>query len=96
MKAIAVTEFKAHCLSLLDDVARTGQPLIVTKRGKPLARVVPSGGADAMYPQDTLAGTVTVCGDIISPVVTASEWDAVRGVLLNEEAPRARKRSRRP
>jgi prevent-host-death family protein len=38
MKSIAVTEFKAQCIALLEAVARTGQPLVVTKRGKPLPR----------------------------------------------------------
>jgi prevent-host-death family protein len=43
MKSIAVTELKARCLAQLEDVARTGEPVMVTKRGKPLARIVPSG-----------------------------------------------------
>ncbi len=60
MKSIAVTDFKAHCLGLLEDIARTGEPLLVTKRGKPLARILPSTDATTLFPQDTLAGTVTI------------------------------------
>ena len=41
-KTIPAGHFKAHCLALLDKVARTRQPLIVTKRGKPVAKVVPT------------------------------------------------------
>ncbi|MEA3291000.1 MAG: type II toxin-antitoxin system Phd/YefM family antitoxin, partial [Pseudomonadota bacterium] len=38
---ISATDFKAKCLKLLDDVARTHEPVVVTKRGKPIAKVVP-------------------------------------------------------
>jgi prevent-host-death family protein len=38
-----VGNFKAHCLRLMEKVARTGSPILVTKRGKPLVRVVPAG-----------------------------------------------------
>jgi prevent-host-death family protein len=40
-RSIAVSKFKAECLGLLDEVAQTGEELIVTKRGKPIARIVP-------------------------------------------------------
>jgi len=93
MKSVAVTEFKAHCLSLLEDVARTGEPLVVTKRGKPLARVIPSATTPARYPQDTLAGTVTIIGDVVGPVLPPSAWNAVRGELL--PPPSRKRRGRR-
>jgi prevent-host-death family protein len=93
MKSIAITEFKAHCLALLEDIARTGEPLLVTKRGKALARVVPSGEGGSVYPQSTLAGTVMILGDVIAPVLPASAWSAVRGELL--AAPKRRKRSKK-
>jgi len=89
MKSIAVTAFKSQCLSLLEDVARTGEPLIVTKRGKPLARITASG-VEGDYPQKSLAGTVTVLGDIVGPIVPAMAWDAVRG-----ELPSSKRRGRR-
>jgi prevent-host-death family protein len=91
MKSIAITEFKARCLALLEDVARTGQPLVVTKRGKPLARVAPAAGGVAKRPQDTLRGTVTIVGDIVEPALPASAWNSAAGVLL----PRRRSRSSR-
>jgi prevent-host-death family protein len=85
MKSIAVSEFKSHCLSLLEDVARTGEPILVTKRGKPFARVTASGNIAAACPQDTLRGSVLYEGDIISPVVPPEAWNAVRGVLLEDD-----------
>jgi antitoxin (DNA-binding transcriptional repressor) of toxin-antitoxin stability system len=80
MKSIAVSQFKVHCLSLPEDVSRTGQPLLVMKRGKPLARVVPSGGGAAPRPQHTLRGTVTIVGDIIEPVVPLIDAKLVQTV----------------
>jgi prevent-host-death family protein len=92
MKSIAVTEFKSHCLALLEDVARTGEPLVVTKRGKPLARVVPSGGGATLYPQSSLAGTVEIVGDILGPVLPAAAWNAMRGELVSDDGKRSRRR----
>ena len=95
MKSVAVSEFKSHCLSLLEDVARTGEPILVTKRGKPLARIMASGNSAVARPQDTLRGSVSYEGDLLAPVVPANAWNAVRGVLLSEDktTPR-RKRAR--
>jgi prevent-host-death family protein len=63
--AVPAGEFKAKCLALLDKVAETGQPLVVTKRGKPVARVV------AVEEPPSLLGSVTYPGDpdeIIRPL----------------------------
>ncbi|HEY6464019.1 MAG TPA: type II toxin-antitoxin system Phd/YefM family antitoxin [Polyangiaceae bacterium] len=77
MKSVAISDFKAHCLSLLDDVARTGEPLLVTRRGKPLARVSPGVDASSGYPQDTLAGTVVELDDIVAPAVPRGRWSVL-------------------
>src|SRR5450631_2937686 len=95
MKSVAVSEFKAHCLSLLEDVARTGEPILVTKRGKPLARVTPSGNTNALSPQDTLRGTVEILGDVLEPVVPLTAWNAARGVLLTQDEKRSRGAAKR-
>ena len=42
MRSVAASEFKAKCLALLDEVAERGETLVVTKRGKPVAHVVPA------------------------------------------------------
>jgi prevent-host-death family protein len=65
--------FKAKCLALLDEVAATGRPLVVTKRGRPVAEVVP------VEPPESLAGSVTFNVDdeeLIEPIDV--EWDAQR------------------
>ena len=90
MKSVPVTQFKAQCLSLLEDVARTGEPLLVTKRGKALARVLPNIG-DAPSPQETLFGTVTIVGDVIGPTVPVESWSAIRGELVSKRRRKGRR-----
>lgn len=71
MHQITASQFKAHCLSLLDDVALTGEEVVVTKRGRPVARLV---AIDAPPP---LTGSVTfhVSDDeLLAPLDVA--WDA--------------------
>jgi prevent-host-death family protein len=76
MKSLNATDFKAGCLALLDEVARSGESITITKRGKPVAQLVPVRPSNLRYPQDALRGTVQVLGDIVSPVLPSSEWEA--------------------
>jgi prevent-host-death family protein len=71
---ISATQFKARCLKLLDDVAEGGGELVVTKHGRPVARVVPVDEGEA-----SLAGSAKVLvgeDELIAPVGAA--WDAER------------------
>jgi prevent-host-death family protein len=61
---IAVGEFKAKCLSILDEVAITGRELIVTKRGKPVAKLVPVTKTEGA----SLLDSIVWEGDIVSPI----------------------------
>lgn len=61
-------EFKARCLALLDEVAETGKPLLVTKRGRPVARVVPVESPPG------LLHSVKKEKDLVSPI--DKKWDA--------------------
>jgi antitoxin (DNA-binding transcriptional repressor) of toxin-antitoxin stability system len=85
MKRVAISELKTRCLALLEDVARTGETLLVIKRGKPLARVVPEPTTTAASPQDTLYGTVEILGDVVSPIVPGATRHARIGTLLWQE-----------
>ena len=69
-KIIAAGKFKAECLALLDRVARTGEPLVVTKRGKPVAKVVPIG---LERKARSLKGSAKVHGDIVGPLFP--DWE---------------------
>ena len=67
MKKIAAAEFKARCLTLMDDVRSTREPLIITKRGKPVAKLVPIENTKDDF-IGRLKGVFRVVGDIESPI----------------------------
>ncbi|HEY3352978.1 MAG TPA: type II toxin-antitoxin system Phd/YefM family antitoxin [Polyangia bacterium] len=69
-RTIPAGEFKARCLALLDEVARTGRAVRVTKRGRPVARVVPL----EEHEPASLRGSVLHETDLVSPV--EADWDA--------------------
>ncbi|HVN86834.1 MAG TPA: type II toxin-antitoxin system Phd/YefM family antitoxin [Candidatus Binatia bacterium] len=78
MKALKAAEFKATCLRVLGEVDRTGEPVTILKRGRPVARLVPAVPSTGRYPQDDLAGTVEILGDIGSPVLPPTAWEGNR------------------
>jgi prevent-host-death family protein len=79
MEEIAISEFKAKCLALLEQVRKTKKPIRVTRFGKPVAEVVPP--SPAAEPSDwlgSLADTMEITGDIVSPVIDEGDWEALR------------------
>jgi prevent-host-death family protein len=69
-RVIAAGEFKAKCLELMDVVAASGGVVVITKRGKPVAQLVPVD--DARPPLlGLMKGHLEITGDIMSPVVSA-------------------------
>ena len=76
MREIRASEFKAKCLAILDEVERTGEPVTILKRGRPVARLVPPALGQIRYPQHALFGTVEILGDIVEPVLPAEDWEA--------------------
>ena len=75
MQTIKASEFKAKCLALMDQVARTGQPWLITKNGRPVAELRPHATRSGV-PLGSLKGQLIIKGDIISP--TDSTWDVLR------------------
>lgn len=73
---IKASEFKAKCLGLMDEVARTGQSVVITKNGKPVAELVPHRAREKKSPFGIWKGRVKITGDIISPIDV--EWDALK------------------
>lgn len=71
---IGAGDFKAKCLQLLDDVAAHREPLIITKRGKPVAKLVPMPVDTQLF--GALAGSVLGETDIVSPIDI--EWDSAK------------------
>lgn len=76
METIAISKFKATCLSLLDRVQKTGEPLLITKRGKPIAQVLPPPPPE--QPKESgfgcMAGTAEILGDIVEPL-GEEDWE---------------------
>lgn len=75
MKMISATEFKAKCLHLLDDVQRTGEDLVISKRGKPVARVVPER---ATKPWLVLRGAGAYTADPFAPALEETHIEALK------------------
>jgi prevent-host-death family protein len=68
--------FKAECLKLMDEVARTGQPVVITRHGKPVAQLVPVP-AEPKSLFGYMKNTVTITGDVVAPA--RESWDADSG-----------------
>lgn len=78
MDTIAVSKFKATCLERLERVRQTGRPLLVTKRGVPMAQILPPPAPQPLRSGfGVMAGTVTEVRDIIAPL-DETDWEALR------------------
>lgn len=75
VRTIKASEFKAKCLQLMDEVAQTGEGIVITKYGKPLTRLEAfRSRPDSLF--GILQGSVEILGDIVAPVGT--DWEADR------------------
>ncbi len=82
-REIPAGEFKAKCLKLMDEVAATGEELVITKRGKPVARLV-SATDERPRLFGSMKGSIKILGDIIEPALDPGweeemlrSWDEV-------------------
>jgi prevent-host-death family protein len=77
MKTMPAGQFKARCLKIMDDVQSTREPVVITKNGRPVAKLVP-----ATEPSDDflgkLSGTRKIVGDITQPIEDPEAWEALR------------------
>ena len=74
METLSVSQFKTTCLSVLDQVSRQKKRVLITKRGKPIAEIIPVADPGEKI---SLKDTVTFMGDIISPVAV-EDWEALQ------------------
>jgi prevent-host-death family protein len=79
IREVAISEFKAKCLGLLDQVSKTKTPIRVTRRGKPVADVIPpaSEPGEASW-MGSLAEVTKIAGDIVSPVIDLDDIEAMK------------------
>src|SRR5580704_18218257 len=79
MREIAISKFKAKCLSLLEEVSKTKTPLRITRRGKAIADVIPSPAeTDERSWIGSMSGSLEIVGDIVSPVVDTETIEALK------------------
>ena len=77
MKKIPAGVFKTNCLALMDQVQAKHETVVITKHGKPVAKLVPvSTETDGIY--NFLGGKGSVQGDIVSPALSPEEWGELR------------------
>jgi prevent-host-death family protein len=77
MKQIPAGKFKTSCLAVMDEVQATGEPVLVTKHGKPVVKLVPAEIVDESI-FGYMAGKAKIVGDIISPVTPLEDWEALK------------------
>ncbi len=79
MRMMAAGKFKATCLAVMDEVQAKREPVVITKNGRPVAKLVP-----VEMEEDPLAvfrfakGQITIHGDIVGPASDLEDWDALK------------------
>ncbi len=77
MDQISISKFKATCLAVLERVHQTRVPVLVTKRGIPVAEIKPPPVEDTGAWLGSMAGAAEIAGDIVAPAAAPSEWEAL-------------------
>jgi prevent-host-death family protein len=78
MKEVAISQFKAKCLALLQQVQKTRKPIRVTRFGKPVAEIVPPTPAAPKNWLGSMKHTFEIIGDIVGPANEENEWQVMR------------------
>ena len=79
MQEIAISEFKAKCLAVLERVRSTKKPIRVTRFGKPVAEGVPPTSVEERSSWiGSMKNSMRITGDIVSPATDEDEWEVLR------------------
>jgi len=77
MKKMAAGSFKVHCLAVMDEVQAKRETVVITKHGRPVAKLIPvEKDADDIY--NFMAGKGTIAGDVVSPAMSDEEWGELK------------------
>jgi prevent-host-death family protein len=77
VKTMAAGSFKAKCLAVMDEVQAKRETVVITKHGKPVAKLVPViAETDDIY--NFMAGKGAVTGDVVSPAISAEDWGELK------------------
>jgi antitoxin (DNA-binding transcriptional repressor) of toxin-antitoxin stability system len=79
MRTIAAGEFKQRCLALLDEVGASGELIVVTKRGKPVAQLTAVPAERQGDWRGSMQGRGQIIGDLVAPAADAEDWNALHG-----------------
>ena len=80
MRTMAAGKFKATCLAVMDEVQAKREPVLVTKNGKPVAKLVPLDLTEGEDPLDAFYfGKIEIVGDIMAPLYSDKEWEEFNG-----------------
>jgi prevent-host-death family protein len=77
MRQMRASVFKARCLKVMNEVQATGEPVVVTKRGKPVVKVIPAGTENSDL-FGFMVGRMKIVGDVESPVVPSKLWTVLK------------------
>jgi prevent-host-death family protein len=78
VEEMAISKFKATCLAVLERVRTTGEPVLVTRFGHPVAEIVAPGAVQPLRKLGTMAHTGKIVGDIVGPISDESDWEAAQ------------------
>src|SRR6267378_5236587 len=84
MKEIAISKFKATCLAVLERVRKTGEPILVTRFGHPVAEITPVGAVKKIRLGGGASTAVIILGDIVGPIGDESDWEAAQDPETDE------------
>ena len=76
MKTMPAGQFKARCLRVMEEVKKYRTPVVITKKGRPVAKLVPVD-TPATDVFGCMVGTARIAGDVEAPVLAANAWDAI-------------------
>ena len=77
MKRMAAGSFKVHCLAVMDEVQSKREAVLITKHGKPVAKLVPAGkDTDDIY--NFFVGKGAIAGDVVSPALSPADWGELK------------------
>ena len=92
MKTMPAGEFNARCLQVIEEVRRYRTPVVITKKGRPVAKLIPPD-APATDVFDCMAGSARIVGNLEAPVVAAGAWSAAARKSVSRRAKRPGTRS---
>lgn len=85
MEEIAISKFKATCLAVLERVRKTGQPVLVTRFGQPIAEIIAPGVVKRVPRFGGGVGSGVILGDIVGAIGDESDWEAAQDFHSNSE-----------